>query len=309
MVERSEETIGLGLVLADEQMRQIGFSEFSTTAAEVCSRLGARRILAIHGLSKEQLQIEYKAEAGMTPKTLADIKSGNVIKALIHRQYPFDSVNEEETGLAEGKSNRIWYVDPLDGTSSYAEGQRYSTTGVAVYENGIPLSAAICQPFEKELLIAERGKGTFIFPLNEKLDIAGSPRKLEIPEEQNLKGGIIFLDALFTNKTTPRKLELIRQLVDLSGGNLGIRMTGSNIDQQRQVAAGRGVLTITDAVGGFWDLAAGALIIKEAGGFFCDINGNPINKNTQVAVGGCKMVIDQILTTLHICYNNYLGFK
>lgn len=142
------------------------------------------------------------------------------------------------------------------------------------------------------------------------MEMIGKGKKLEVSKAQNLKGGIVYLDALFNAKTTPRKLELEKRLVELSGNNLGLRMSGSNIDQQRQVAAGRAELTLTDAVGGFFDLAAGALIIKEAGGEMIDAQtGEPVTEKTQVAIGGPKVIVAQIKDAVKEIYSGYQGFK
>lgn len=292
-----------------EYLREVGLSDLTAVVVAGAAKVGARKILAIHGATPEQLQIVFKAEAGQTPRTTADMQSGELIRRIIHNVFPEDRINEEETGVHEG-IRYTWHVDPLDGTSSFAEGQRYSTTGISVYEGDHPKVAAICHPFERELLVAESGKGAFLFPLNERLEIASSAKKLEVSKKDNLKGGIVFLDALFNTKTTPPKLELQRRLVELSGGNLGFRITGSNIDQQRQIAAGRGRLTITDAVGGFFDLAAGAFIIQESGGIMVDgQTGKPVSEKTQVAIGGPKAIVNQVLPIVQECYREYAGFK
>ncbi len=292
-----------------EHLASVGFSDLMTVVAAGAVRVGARRVLAIHGANPEELQIVFKAEAGKTPRTVADLQSGKLINGIIEKVFPENRINEEETGVHEGVKY-TWNVDPLDGTSSFAENQRYSTTGIIVYEGDKPKVATICHPFERELLVAEAGKGAFIFPLNEKLEINGPAKRLEVSTKNNLSGGAVYLDALYNTKTTPPKLELQKRLVELSQGNLGFRMTGSNMDQQRQIAAGRGLLTITDAVGGFWDIATGGLIIQEAGGIMIDgQTGEPITEKTQVAVGGSKALVEQVLPLIQECYEGYEGFK
>lgn len=306
MVEQSSEIIQLSF---REHLASVGFSDLMTVVAAGAVRVGARRVLAIHGASPEELQIVFKAEAGKTPRTIADLQSGKLINGIIERVFPKNRINEEETGVHEGVEY-TWNVDPLDGTSSFAEEQRYSTTGIIVYEGDNPKVATICHPFERELLVAEVGKGAFIFPLNERLEISGPAKRLEVSKKDTLSGGAVYLDALYNTKTTPPKLELQKRLVELSGGNLGFRMTGSNMDQQRQVAAGRGILTITDAVGGFWDIATGGLIIEEAGGVMLDgQTSERITEKTQVAIGGPKAIVEQVLPIVQECYGGYEGFK
>lgn len=278
-----------------------------TLIAMEAATIGGRIVLLYHGADDEKLQTTFKADAGMTPVTIADRESGREIRNCIRKLFPEDSLNEEESGFHAG-SNRTWHIDPLDGTSSFARGQRYSTIGVAVYENGQPLAAAICHPFERELLGAESGKGAFFFSLDKDLvPTAAKPSRITIPESKPLEKSMIYLDALFNEKTAIKSI-LINSLV-YEGKNVGLRMTGSNIDQQRQVAMGRGDITITDAVGGFYDLAAGALIIKEAGGEFCDLGGNPVNEKTQVAIGGVKSLVNAILPYLKNLYRDYDGFR
>ncbi|OGY09718.1 MAG: hypothetical protein A2700_00595 [Candidatus Blackburnbacteria bacterium RIFCSPHIGHO2_01_FULL_44_64] len=297
-----------------------GFEQGTTFIAAEAALEGARLLLGIHGASPERLQIEFKAEAGMTPRTVADLRSGEAMKRIIRISAPEDAINEEESGFEEG-TGCTWHVDPLDGTSSYAAGQRYSTIGVAVHKADRAQSVVILHPFELELLVAEAGKGAFLFPLKREDRAWGQaifltfsdpslPMRLRLPAEASLAGGCVYLDALFNGKTASRKLDLMGRLTELSGDNLGFRMTGSNIDQQRQVAAGRGQLTITDAVGGFYDLAAGALILREAGGKMVDgQTGGPVTEQTQVAIGGPSGLVDQVLPIVQECYRGYAGFK
>lgn len=304
-----EQSVDVQYLSFREHLASVDFSDIVTVVAAGTAKVGARKVLAIHGATPEELQIVFKAEAGQTPRTIADTQSGELIRKIIHNVFPTDRINEEETGVHEG-IRYTWHADPLDGTSSFAEGQRYSTVGISLYDGDSPKVAAICHPFERELLVAEAGKGAFLFPLNSRLEIDGPAKKLEISKKDTLSGGIVFLDALFNNKTTGPKIELMRRLVELSGGNLGFRMTGSNIDQQRQVAAGRGLLTITDAVGGFYDLAAGSSILQEANGIMLDgQTGKPVNEQTQVAIGGPKALVNQVLPIVQECYSGYAGFK
>jgi myo-inositol-1(or 4)-monophosphatase len=292
---------------AEEIMRELGFSDLSSNAMQIAVRLGARRILKFHGSGENVLQVSRKSEIN-DPVTAADLQSGKIIKRLISKQYPNDSVNEEESGLHTG-GERIWYVDPLDGTTSFGREQKYSSDGIAVYENGQPRAAAICQPFERELLVAESGKGAYVFKLDEKLAASGEPKRVHVSDKESLEDAIVYFDAFFNKNTTPRKLELIGKLAALAGKRFGVRMTGSNIDQQRQVACGRAEATITDAVGGFWDLAAGSLVVREAGGEFCGIDGKPVTEKTQIAIGGNKKIVELILPIAAECYKDYGGHK
>ncbi|MBI2599291.1 hypothetical protein HYW43_00015 [Candidatus Daviesbacteria bacterium] len=311
-----------------ERLQTIGLSDPRVTIAAAAAIEGAREVLAIHGASPEVLKVEYKAKDGDTPKTVADTHSGTVIKRLIRDQFPEDRINEEESGDEKGTASEgnAWHVDPLDGTSSYAEGQRYSTVGIAVYSSKRPYAAVICHPFERELVVAVAGKGAFLYRLageKELEDLWGSPsglkveglfmttdcRQIEVSKAPTLVGGIAYIDALFNSKTRDSKFTFMAGLVDLAGNNLGFRMSGSNIDQQLKVAKGSARLTLTDAVGGFFDLAAGGLAIIEAGGKFTDVNGHSVNESTQVAIGTNGPMHDDVLELARVCYQGYQGFR
>src|SRR5258706_5503281 len=103
MIKDTSPRFGLGLQAASDRMKKTGLSELSTTVAQVAARLGARKVLAIHGATPEELQIEYKVEAAMTPRTVADLESGKKGKAVLRRWQPGITINEEETGLEEGR--------------------------------------------------------------------------------------------------------------------------------------------------------------------------------------------------------------
>ncbi len=290
-----------------EKLQAIGLSDKRVTVAATSVLLGARKVLSIHGASPEVLKTVFKAEAGNTPRTIADLESGRIGKEIIRQQFPNARINEEESGDEYGDEN-AHHFDPLDGTSSYARELRYSTLGDAVYKADQSFAAAICNPFERELVIAQKDRGSHLFTLNEQLTTLTYARQLEV-SRVSLEGGIAFIDALFNDKTSDRKFGFMANLVKLANNNLGFRMIGSNIDQQLKVAAGRAELTSTDAVGGFFDIAAGGLAIIESGGKFTDQNGDLVTESTQIAIGTNGLVHDDILEIARKFYQGYQGFK
>lgn len=308
MAQIEKENLGIGLAVAKQTLLENSpLTTNSSVVAEVAARLGALKVAQIHDLPANMLETIYKSDG--TPRTIADLESGRVIKRLIRKYFPLDAINEEETGLSAGEGSGIWYVDPLDGTSSFANGQEFSTVAVARYENGTPVVASIVNPFEREMIVAEKGKGSWRFSLDENQRVTAEPPvQIHVSEKANLSNGIAYFDALFNARTTAPKLELIKRLQQ-TYGEIGIRMTGSNIDQQRQVANGRADITLTDAVGGFHDLAAGALIITEAGGKFTSLDGEPVTESSQLALGSNGLLHDKLLELARECYKEYQGFR
>lgn len=291
-----------------------------TIVAAIC---GAEAVLKWTSATEDELQAVFKP-GDKTFVTVIDRESGTAIKDFIRRLHPDHSINEEETGREEGTGKALWLIDPLDGTSSALRGQRYSTVGVASFWSEPPNEAVIINPYENELVFACQGGGVNCYDLQQLIKainhtyefyldcpagyVFPKPGKAKV-STKTVAGGIVYVDALFNDQTSPRKIEFMRRLVELSGGNIGFRMTGSNIDQQRQVACGRAELTLTDAVGGYWDLAIGALVIEEAGGLMVGVDGNSVNEQTQVAIGGPVEIIKQVLPLLQACYASYEGFK
>lgn len=293
-----------------ERFESIGFSDLRMIIAQGAARIGARELLKYDGASPEKLQTTLKAHEGMTPVTAADFASEDIILRIITKKlFRDDKINAEESGAREGESNLTWHIDPLDGTRSFTREHRTSTVGLALYEGKKPVLATICRPFQKELLVAEAGKGAFVFPLDEKLGIAGDAKKLAVSDRGQLNGGIVYMDGVMTGKSTEPTLDFLKKLLELSGGKFDLRTPGTNIGQQAEVAMGHGELSLTTAVGGFFDLAPGALMIKEAGGEFVGLDGGPVDAKSQVAIGGSKKIIEQALPLLQESYLGYKGFK
>lgn len=303
------EGFSLGPSLAHESMRLVGFSDKATTLASVAVRIGARRALESYGRPIDELAVEWKKNDADTPASIADRRSEAAMIRLIRHAFPHATIQTEEKGLLSG-DNIIVRQDPLDGTIPFLRQEPYSTVGMAIERDGQVQSAAICQPFTGELMVAERGKGVWLFPLNDELVIRGNGRVVKVTSRDTLEKGTVYVDALLNNKTTQRKLELIRALQErLTQGNLYPRMVGSNIFQQMQVAAGRAEASITDCVGGPFDLMIGGFCIQEAGGTFTDLNGNPVTDKTQFAVGSNGQLHDQLLRVAQEFYNDFQGFR
>lgn len=291
------------------QLQELHFDKATLFIAQA-ALLGAQKTAAIHGLSSQALQSIYKVEAGSSPRTVADIQASKSITTFLHRSLPY-RINEEETGMRYDKNTDAAYVihvDPLDGTASYARGQRYSTTGIELTKEGFAQSAAVCHSFERELFVAEQSKGAYLFTLDDALDVTEEFHRLKtLHDQKQANGPTIYLDALFNTCTAPPKQELIAHLVK-EFNQVNLRMTGSSIDHQRQVAAGRAELTIVDAVGGFYDFS-GRLLIQESGGKFIDGQtlGN-VTEKTTVALGGESNMVDLVGPIIQRLYRNYIGF-
>ncbi|MEK7509194.1 MAG: inositol monophosphatase family protein [Patescibacteria group bacterium] len=291
-----------------ERFKEIGFDDHVMLAAQGAARLGARQILKFHGASQEKLRTELKA-GDMTPVTAADIASEEaILKIITTRLYSPDEVHAEEKGRADTAEHSImWYVDPLDGTRSFTREQTASTVGICMYEHNEPHTAVICRPFQCELLLAGKGRGAFVFPLDDKQKIIGPAKRVHVAERKDLTGGIFYWDGVMTGKNVDRALRMFEGVI-ADTGKTDFRALGTNIGEQAEVALGHGDLKLTTGVGGFYDIAVGGLIIQEAGGEVIDENGKPISPGSKAALFGNPELIKKYGPLFQQCYAGYDGF-
>ena len=146
-----------------------------------------------------------------------------------------------------------WVIDPLDGTTNFIHGYRFSAISVALMENGVPVLGVVYQPYTKELFYAEKGKGAF---LNDQ-----PIRVSAIPMEQAVIGfGTSPYDAELAEKSMAAALHFLQHAAD-------IRRMGSAALDLAYVAAGRHDVFF-ELMLRPWDYAAGLLLVEEAGGRF-----------------------------------------
>lgn len=272
---------------------------------------GAGKLIHYHSQSSKNLNIRTKLDS--TPVTKADEQSEKVITSLLKQKLPGCQIHGEEGGISgKSKNNIIVYIDPLDGTNPFIHRQKFSTVGIMICKGTNTLVSAIVLPFDKELMIAEYGKGAYLFKLDDNLEIISKALKLSVSSHNKIDGSLLYIDASFPpNKISKGKIRFLKKLVkaaEVGHMKFSLRMVGSNLHQQAQIAAGRGDITITDCIGGYYDLA-GDLIIREAGGMFSDGNGQPVTVNTQLGIGSNGLIHNHILSLIKDSYKGYKGFN
>jgi myo-inositol-1(or 4)-monophosphatase len=193
-----------------------------------------------------------------------DTAAEAVILAVLRGAYPAHQFLAEESG-ASGEAGRAsghqWIVDPLDGTTNFLHGVPQYAVSIALRREGALALAAVYDPLKDELFTATRGGGAF---LNGRPISVSTPRPLN---ECLVATGIPFRN--------PASLDqYLAMLRDLSHKTAGVRRFGAAALDLAWVACGR--------FDGFWeldlmawDMAAGALLISEAGGQVGDLDGGP----------------------------------
>lgn len=181
-----------------------------------------------------------------------------IIKTL-KKSYPDHKIIAEESGITEGNEDYVWIVDPLDGTTNYIHGIPHVAVSIAMKQKGKLEHAVIYDPIRDELFTATRGEGARL-----------NDRRIRVSSQIRLEKSLIGTGFPFRN---PENIQLYLQIFEaLLPTTGGIRRAGSAALDLAYVAAGRldGFLELSLSP---WDMAAGALLIKEAGGLVGDIEG------------------------------------
>ncbi|WP_158881967.1 inositol monophosphatase family protein [Rhodanobacter sp. L36] len=245
-------------------------------AARSAGNVILRYMNRIDGLNVvEKQQMDFVSEVDK-------LAEAEIIKEL-RRAYPDHAILAEESG-ATGKGPLTWVIDPLDGTHNYLRGIPHFSVSIALLEKGVPIHAVVFDPLRDELYTASKGDGAYI-----------NDRRMRVTKRENLGGAMIATGFPF------RQREHLGAQLDMTRAILGqaedIRRSGSAALDLAYVAAGRydGYFEIGLKP---WDMAAGVLLVHEAGGRYCDFagrdgipaSGNVIAGNLNVA----KALVDAI---------------
>lgn len=223
----------------------------------------------------EHLQVSKKGPADFVSQ--ADLKSENILKRELTKARPDYGLLLEEGGGTPGKdvSNR-WVVDPLDGTLNFLHGVPQFCISIGVERDGEPYAGVIYNPINDELFWAEKGQGAH---LNE--------RRLRVSARRKLEESLIGTGAPFMGHGDHPTF--IRQAQAVMSKTAGIRRMGAAALDLAFVAAGR--------LDGFWesplqpwDMCAGIVLIREAGGYVSEIDGG----NAMMTSGSVLAANDQL---------------
>ncbi len=217
--------------------------------------------------------------------TQVDQAAENAIIDIVRRAYPAHAILAEESGAtASASADYRWVIDPLDGTTNFIHGFPQYCVSIAVQHRGVTAHAVVYDPSRNELFTASRGGGAF---LNE--------RRIRVTRCAHLKEALVGTGFPFKELT---RLNLyVRQLRTMMTSTAGVRRAGAAALDLAYVAAGR-----LDAFWEMglapWDMAAGALLIQEAGGLVGDFAGETGYLESGDIAAGAPKVFAQLLTAL-----------
>jgi len=227
--------------------------------------------------------IRFKSGNQLNLVTEVDGRCEKIIFGLLKKSFPSHTFWGEETGGKLDDANYTWIVDPLDGTTNYAHAYPFFCVSIALVKDGQLLAGVIYDSLRNECFTAEKNKGAFL-----------NGRRLQVSKVRTLQKSLLCTGFAYGVLKTLYNFENFQNFVLRSQG---VRRDGSAAMNLAYVAAGR--------FEGFWergikawDMAAGVLLVLEAGGKVTDISGKPFDLLAQNALASNGLVHSQIFKTL-----------
>ncbi len=220
----------------------------------------------------ENLQVSKKGPADFV--SAADLRAERILREELARARPDYGFLMEESGASagHGESERRWIVDPLDGTTNFLHGLPHFAISIALEERGELLAGVIYDPIKDEMFAAEKGIGAYL-----------NDRRIRVSSRSRLNEALIATGTPFKGHgDAPVFLaEIDAVMVETAG----VRRWGTASLDLAYVAAGR--------LDGYWerelspwDIAAGIVVVREAGGFVSQIDGRAIRSDSPSILAG-----------------------
>jgi myo-inositol-1(or 4)-monophosphatase len=226
------------------------------TSVEIAREAGA--LLAKY--FERKVVFELKGEYDLV--TEADRASEQLVVERLRAHFPAHSIVAEEGGGHKGSSEFCWYVDPLDGTTNFAHGFPMYNVTLALEQSGHLIAGVIFDPERNEMFTAERGSGAYL-----------NNRRIRVSKVSQLENTLMATGFPSQKRHQNVNVHFYYQLAMVTHG---VRRAGSAALDLAYVASGR--------LDGFWefglkpwDMAAGILLITEAGGKCSDMKNGPVD--------------------------------
>jgi myo-inositol-1(or 4)-monophosphatase len=220
-----------------------------------------------------------------------DHAAEDIIIKLLHKTYPDHGFLAEESGFTNKEADYCWIIDPLDGTTNFVRGIPHYAVSIACQYQGRLEHAIVYNPVTREEFTASRGRGAQL-----------NGRRIRVSNRTNLDGALLGTGIPFHSHQSDKLEGYLQALGELAPQTAGIRRAGAASLDLAYVAAGR-----FDAFWEMglqpWDIAAGLLLIQEAGGLVSDFAGGNRYMETGDVVCGNPKCFKQVLKVV----NQHLG--
>ncbi len=226
-----------------------------TTAVKAARKAGS--IITRASFDLDRLTVHRKQRADFVSEV--DVAAEQAIIRTLKEAYPSHAFHAEESGKSAADAEHVWIIDPLDGTTNFLHGFPQYCVSIALKHKGVLQQAVVYDPNRNELFTATRGAGAFL-----------NDRRIRVSATDKFEDALIATG--FPFREFANLDDYLRMFRSVASQTAGVRRPGAAALDLAWVAAGR--------VDGFWerglsawDMAAGALLIREAGGLVVDFNG------------------------------------
>ncbi|MDR1418482.1 MAG: inositol monophosphatase [Endomicrobium sp.] len=245
------------------------FSSFTNTALAAAKKGGEVLLKHYNG----ELNVEYKGE--IDPVTQADKESQKAMIKIIKDIFPEHGVLAEEDGVSELDNDYCWIIDPLDGTVNFLHGLPIFAISIGLKYKKEIITGVVYSPILNEIFIAERGKGAWL-----------NGKKVKVSQ---IKENIRSLGVTGVPYSL-RENKILKNFENITVKVQGVRRLGSAALDLAYVACGRFEFFWEQGLKA-WDIAAGILLVKEAGGMISDYYGKKdcLFENTMLAANNLKI--------------------
>ncbi|KTD21682.1 inositol monophosphatase family protein [Legionella londiniensis] len=242
----------------------------------------AGEIIVRHIDQLDRIKITAKSEEDYFSEV--DIKAEQAIIRTIHKAYPAHGIIAEESGIHNDNAETVWIIDPLDGTNNYLHGFPFYAVSIAVRIKNRIEHGVVFDPLRHECFAATRGRGARL-----------NDYRIRVSKQTQLGSSLLGTGLSLRNSAAIKRY--LSAFEALSGKCAGLRRTGAAALDLAYVASGR--------LDGFfefglniWDIAAGALLIQEAGGLASDFQGGENYLKQGDIVTGTPKIFKTLLQSL-----------
>ena len=208
--------------------------------------------------------------------TETDLAVEHAVAAILAREFPDHAVLSEETAAGTRSQGWLWVVDPLDGTKNFSRGIPHFAFTIALCRAGEPVIGLTTHPLLNETFLAVRGRGT---------TLNGAP--VTVTDCATVREAVVAIDLGYNDRRAARQIDLAGHLWP---GMQSLRVTGSGALGFAYLAAGRWDIYIHSDLEP-WDVAAGLLLVREAGGAVVQRDGLPASIESRAVVAATPGVL------------------
>ncbi len=213
-----------------------------------------------------------------------DKRSEEVILSFLEKEFPDHAILAEESGHNKTVSEYQWVIDPLDGTTNFAHGIPIFSVSIGLLRDNSPVAGIVYDPFRNEMFSAELGHGAFL-----------NHRPIHVSSRVDLGQAVISTGFPYDLRTNPRNN--FPEFIQFQLRTQAVRHLGSAALDCTWTAMGR-----LDGYWEFgvkpWDVGAGALIVREAGGYVTSIDGNDDFLSADTILVSNNLLHEQMLRVL-----------